>query len=132
MNGNRIQSLSKSILSGCTDLMLVTCYVLTNICSTDQYLWFLPALELTWTFKTNHYVLSSSLTGYEVVSMEEAASQAQIFVTSTGCSGIINKEHFMKMKDDAIICNVGHFDCEIDVAWLNANAKKDNIKPQVR
>jgi len=86
----------------------------------------------TKSFKTNHHVLSSSLTGYEVVSMEEAASQAQIFVTSTGCSGIINKEHFMKMKDDAIICNVGHFDCEIDVAWLIANAKKDNIKPQVR
>ena len=63
--------------------------------------------------------------------MEEAASQGQIFVTSTGCSGIIAKEHFMKMKDDAIICNVGHFDCEIDVAWLNENAKKTNIKPQV-
>ena len=63
--------------------------------------------------------------------MEEAASQGQIFVTSTGCRGIIRKEHFMKMKDDAILCNVGHFDCEIDVAWLNGNAKKTNIKPQV-
>ena len=69
--------------------------------------------------------------GYEVVTMEEAASQGQIFVTSTGCSGIITKEHFMQMKEDAIICNVGHFDCEIDVAWLNDNCKKDNIKPQV-
>jgi len=69
--------------------------------------------------------------GYEVVTMEEAASQGQIFVTSTGCSGIITKEHFMQMKEDAIICNVGHFDCEIDVAWLNENCKKDNIKPQV-
>ena len=75
---------------------------------------------------------SFSPTGYEVVTMDEAASQAQIFVTSTGCSGIITKEHFMKMKDDAIICNVGHFDCEIDVAWLNENAKKNNIKPQVK
>ena len=64
--------------------------------------------------------------------MDEAASKGQIFVTSTGCSGIITKEHFMMMKDDAIICNVGHFDCEIDVAWLNKNAKKTNIKPQVR
>lgn len=63
--------------------------------------------------------------------MEEAASQGQIFVTSTGCSAIVTKEHFVQMKDDAIICNVGHFDCEIDVAWLNDNCKKDNIKPQV-
>ena len=75
------------------------------------------------------YVLCSI--GYEVVTMEEAASQGQIFVTSTGCSGIITSEHFMKMKDDAIICNVGHFDCEIDVAWLNDTCKKDCIKPQV-
>ena len=72
------------------------------------------------------------LTGYEVVTMEEAASQGQIFVTSTGCSGIVTSEHFLKMKDDAIICNVGHFDCEIDVAWLNENCEKDNIKPQVQ
>ncbi|KAK2560767.1 Adenosylhomocysteinase B [Acropora cervicornis] len=69
-------------------------------------------------------------TGFEVVTMEEAASLGQIFVTSTGCSGIITKDHFLQMKDDAIICNVGHFDCEIDVAWLNKNAKKTNIKPQ--
>ncbi|KAJ7360529.1 hypothetical protein OS493_015631 [Desmophyllum pertusum] len=69
--------------------------------------------------------------GFEVVTMEEAASQGQIFVTSTGCSAIVTKEHFVQMKDDAIICNVGHFDCEIDVAWLNDNCEKDNIKPQV-
>lgn len=75
--------------------------------------------------------LQAAMEGYEVVTMEEAASQGQIFVTSTGCSGIITSEHFLKMKDDAIICNVGHFDCEIDVAWLNENCKKDNIKPQV-
>lgn len=75
--------------------------------------------------------LQAAMEGYEVVTMEEAASQGQIFVTSTGCSGIIAEEHFMKMKNDAIICNVGHFDCEIDVAWLNQNCKKDNIKPQV-
>lgn len=75
--------------------------------------------------------LQAAMEGYEVLTMEEAASQGQIFVTSTGCSGIITQEHFMKMKDDAIICNVGHFDCEIDVAWLEKNAKKTNIKPQV-
>ncbi|XP_068721694.1 adenosylhomocysteinase B-like isoform X1 [Montipora capricornis] len=75
--------------------------------------------------------LQAAMEGYEVITMEEAASQGQIFVTATGCRGIIRKEHFMKMKDDAILCNVGHFDCEIDVAWLNGNAKKTNIKPQV-
>lgn len=75
--------------------------------------------------------LQAAMEGYEVVTMEEAASQGQIFVTSTGCSGIITREHFVKMTDDAIICNVGHFDCEIDVAWLNETCKKDNIKPQV-
>ncbi|PFX32316.1 adenosylhomocysteinase B-like [Stylophora pistillata] len=75
--------------------------------------------------------LQAAMEGYEVVTMEEAASQGQIFVTSTGCSGIITSEHFLKMRDDSIICNVGHFDCEIDVAWLNENCKKDNIKPQV-
>ncbi|XP_020609557.1 adenosylhomocysteinase B-like [Orbicella faveolata] len=75
--------------------------------------------------------LQAAMEGYEVVTMEEAASKGQIFVTSTGCSGIITSEHFMKMKDDSIICNVGHFDCEIDVAWLNDTCKKDSIKPQV-
>lgn len=75
--------------------------------------------------------LQAAMEGYEVVTMDEAASVGQIFVTATGCSGIITREHFMKMRDNAIICNVGHFDCEIDVAWLNENAKKTNIKPQV-
>jgi adenosylhomocysteinase len=75
--------------------------------------------------------LQAAMEGYEVVTMEEAASKANIFITSTGCSGIITSEHFMKMKDDAIVCNVGHFDCEIDVAWLNDNCKKATIKPQV-
>merc|ERR1712085_232402 len=50
----------------------------------------------------------------------------------TGCKGIITPEHFEQMKDDAIVCNIGHFDCEIDTAWLKANAKGVvNIKPQV-
>jgi len=72
-----------------------------------------------------------AFSGFEVMTMEEACSKANIFVTATGCSGIITKDHFMKMKNDAIVCNVGHFDCEIDVAWLNENCKKDVIKPQV-
>ena len=70
-------------------------------------------------------------TGFEVVTMDEAASKANIFVTATGCSGIITDKHFMQMKNDSIVCNVGHFDCEIDVAWLNENCKKEVIKPQV-
>jgi len=75
--------------------------------------------------------LQAAMEGFEVVTMEEAAPKANIFVTATGCSGIISEEHFMQMKNDAIVCNVGHFDCEIDVAWLNENAKKEVIKPQV-
>jgi adenosylhomocysteinase len=76
--------------------------------------------------------LQASMEGYEVTTMEEAAKQAQIFVTATGCSGIIRPEHFSLMRDDSIVCNIGHFDCEIDVKWLEANAvEKVNIKPQV-
>jgi len=76
--------------------------------------------------------LQASMEGYEVTTMEEAAKQAQIFVTATGCSNIIRPEHFAVMRNDSIVCNIGHFDCEIDVKWLNANAvEKINIKPQV-
>jgi len=75
--------------------------------------------------------LQAAMEGFEVLTMEDACDKANIFVTSTGCSGIITKEHFMKMKNDAIVCNVGHFDCEIDVAWLNENCKKNVVKPQV-
>jgi adenosylhomocysteinase len=64
--------------------------------------------------------------------MEEAVKEANIFVTTTGCRDIITGAHFSNMKDDAIVCNIGHFDIEVDVAWLKANAvKKVNIKPQV-
>lgn len=64
--------------------------------------------------------------------MEEAAKKAHIFVSATGCRDIITGKHFTEMREDAIVCNIGHFDIEIDVAWLNANAKKDTIKPQVK
>lgn len=64
--------------------------------------------------------------------MDEACKKGQIFVTTTGCKGIITGEHFLNMPEDAIVCNIGHFDCEIQVAWLEQNAaKKVNIKPQV-
>ncbi|MDO8527172.1 MAG: adenosylhomocysteinase [Deltaproteobacteria bacterium] len=75
--------------------------------------------------------LQAAMEGFQVVTMEEAAPQADIFVTTTGCCDIIREEHFMKMKDGAIVCNIGHFDVEIDMAWLEKNSKSDEIKPQV-
>lgn len=70
--------------------------------------------------------------GYEVTTMEEAAKVGRIFVTATGCRDIILGEHISAMPDNAIICNIGHFDIEIDVAWLVKNAvSKEVIKPQV-
>ncbi|KAI8929281.1 Adenosylhomocysteinase [Entophlyctis helioformis] len=76
--------------------------------------------------------LQAAMEGFEVTTMEEAMHEANIFVTTTGCRDIITGAHFPHMKDDAIVCNIGHFDIEVDVAWLKANAvKKVNIKPQV-
>ncbi len=77
--------------------------------------------------------LQAAMEGYEVTTMEEAAPQGDIFVTATGCSGIIKPDHMKAMKDQAIVCNIGHFDCEIDVAWLEKNPeiKEENVKPQV-
>lgn len=75
--------------------------------------------------------LQAAMEGFDVVTMEEAASRADIFVTATGCCDIITEKHFSKMKDGAIVCNIGHFDVEIDMAWLNANSKMEEIKPQV-
>jgi adenosylhomocysteinase len=77
--------------------------------------------------------LQAAMEGYQVTTMEEAAPQGDIFVTATGCSGIIRPEHMKAMKDQAIVCNIGHFDCEIDVAWLEKNPeiKEENVKPQV-
>eukprot|EP01123_Difflugia_compressa_P014629 TRINITY_DN782_c0_g1_i1.p1 TRINITY_DN782_c0_g1~~TRINITY_DN782_c0_g1_i1.p1 ORF type:complete len:479 (+),score=97.90 TRINITY_DN782_c0_g1_i1:211-1437(+) len=76
--------------------------------------------------------LQATMEGYEVTTMEDAVPRAYIFVTTTGCKNIITPEHFLKMKDNAICCNIGHFDVEIDVKWLNENsAEKINIKPQV-
>ena len=77
--------------------------------------------------------LQAAMDGFEVVTMDEAASRANIFVTATGNVKIIRDRHFKAMKDKAIVCNIGHFDNEIDMAWLNDNygASKDQIKPQV-
>jgi adenosylhomocysteinase len=75
--------------------------------------------------------LQAAMEGYQVTTMEEAAPLADIFVTATGCCDIITEKHFMKMKDNAIVCNIGHFDIEIDMAWLNKNSKMREVKPQV-
>lgn len=74
--------------------------------------------------------LQAAMEGYEVVTMDDAAPKADIFVTATGNKDIITAEHMRNMKDRAIVCNIGHFDNEIDVAGLK-NYKWDNIKPQV-
>lgn len=76
--------------------------------------------------------LQAAMAGYQVVTMEEAAPISQIFVTTTGCRDIIVGKHFEVMREDAIVCNIGHFDIEIDVAWLKKTAKECvSIKPQV-
>ena len=77
--------------------------------------------------------LQAAMEGYQVVTMEDAAPVADIFVTATGCADIIRREHLDAMKDQAIVCNIGHFDLEIDIACLNNDkkVKKVNIKPQV-
>jgi len=77
--------------------------------------------------------LQASMEGYEVTTMEEAVKEGRIFVTTTGCRDIITAAHMAAMKDDAIVCNIGHFDIEIDVAGLQATKgiKKLEIKPQV-
>ncbi|KAF4503835.1 hypothetical protein G6O67_008775 [Ophiocordyceps sinensis] len=76
--------------------------------------------------------LQAAVGGYQVTTMEKAAKIGQIFVTTTGCRDILTGEHFEAMPNDAIVCNIGHFDIEIDVAWLKKNAKSvQNIKPQV-
>ncbi|TPP65386.1 Adenosylhomocysteinase A [Fasciola gigantica] len=76
--------------------------------------------------------LQAVMEGYEVTTIEEAVKRARIFVTATGNCDIITGEHFMNMLEDSIVCNIGHFDVEIDVRWLNENCvSKEQIKPQV-
>lgn len=77
--------------------------------------------------------LQAAMDGFEVVTMEEACKRANIFVTATGNINIITAEHFKAMPDKSIVCNIGHFDNEIDMAWLNDNygKTKNTIKPQV-
>ncbi len=77
--------------------------------------------------------LQAAMDGFEVKKMIDAVQEADIVVTASGCRDLITENHFRHMKDKAIVCNIGHFDIEIDMAWLNANygASKNTIKPQV-
>ena len=77
--------------------------------------------------------LQAAMEGFEVKKMDDAIKEADIVVTTTGCKDIITGKHFLALKDKAIVCNIGHFDIEIDMAWLNKNYghTKDTIKPQV-
>ncbi len=77
--------------------------------------------------------LQAAMEGFEVTTLDEAASRGQIFVTATGCRDVVRLEHMERMRNDAIICNIGHFDLEIDVAAVEAREgiEKVNIKPQV-
>jgi adenosylhomocysteinase len=77
--------------------------------------------------------LQAAMDGFEVKKMIDAVKEADIIVTASGCRDLITEAHFRAMKDKAIVCNIGHFDIEIDMAWLNATygSTKNTIKPQV-
>ena len=77
--------------------------------------------------------LQAAMDGFEVKPMIDAVKEGDIIVTASGCRDLITEKHFRVMKDKAIVCNIGHFDIEIDMAWLNANYgdTKNTIKPQV-
>jgi adenosylhomocysteinase len=77
--------------------------------------------------------LQAAMDGFEVRRMVDAVPRANMIITATGNKDIISSEHFKLMQDKTIVCNIGHFDNEIDVAWLNENygATRDEIKPQV-
>lgn len=77
--------------------------------------------------------LQAAMDGFEVKKMIDAVKEADIVVTASGCRDLITEKHFRSMKDKVIVCNIGHFDIEIDIAWINKNYghTKDTIKPQV-
>ncbi len=77
--------------------------------------------------------LQAAMEGYQVITMDEAAPMADIVCTATGCVDVVTGEHMMKMKDGVIVANIGHFDSEIQVSWLEKNPeiREENVKPQV-
>jgi len=77
--------------------------------------------------------LQATMEGYEVTMLDEVAAAGDIFITATGCCDVITGKHMEQMKEEAIICNIGHFDSEIEMSYLenNPKCKKKTIKPQV-
>ena len=75
--------------------------------------------------------LEAMMDGFEVKPMDEAVETGDLFITSTGCSDVITERHFHKLKDGAVLCNAGHFNVEVDVAWLDKNAEKREQKPNI-
>ncbi|MEZ4287532.1 MAG: NAD(P)-dependent oxidoreductase [Polyangiales bacterium] len=78
--------------------------------------------------------LQAAMEGYQVVTMDEAAPIADIVVTATGCCDVVTGEHMKQMKNEAILCNIGHFDSEIQMSWLTDKkngVREEEIKPQV-
>ena len=75
--------------------------------------------------------LEAMMDGFSVMTMDEAAKTGDLFVTTTGCAGIITERHFKVMKDGAILCNAGHFNVEVDMEWLENNAKTQEQKPNI-
>ena len=75
--------------------------------------------------------LQAAMEGFEVMKMDKACKEGDIFVTTTGCLDVINASHLDSMRDGAIVCNIGHFDSEINIKHLHDNYTEDNIKPQV-
>ena len=77
--------------------------------------------------------LQAAMEGYEVKTLEDVVEEGDIFVTATGCCGVIRGEHMERMKDEAIVCNIGHFDSEIEASYLQntKGIRRENIKPQV-
>jgi len=75
--------------------------------------------------------LEAMMDGYEVMPMDEAVKYGDLYITATGCSGVITEKHFSKMKDGAIMCNAGHFNVEVDVDWLDSNTERAEHKPNI-
>ena len=75
--------------------------------------------------------LEAMMDGFAVMPMEEAVRIGDLFITATGCSGVITERHFEMIKDGAVLCNAGHFNVEVDVSWLDENAEKREQKPNI-
>jgi len=75
--------------------------------------------------------LEAMMDGFDVMPMDGAVCEGDLFITATGCADVITSRHFENLKDGAILCNAGHFNCEVDVAWLNENTKSREHKPNI-